>query len=102
MIKQTSVKVREHWQTHSPEQRLRGWEAILNAWVFAFGPKKSLKWESGDIFWGRDITLTGDTALAYLNLSSEELSKSTTKEYFMREGEKLRASFELMNNGQQS
>ena len=34
----TSPEVRDHWQTHNPEQRLQGWEAILNAWVFAFGP----------------------------------------------------------------
>jgi uncharacterized C2H2 Zn-finger protein len=89
--------VRKHWQIHSPEQRLQGWEAILNAWVFAFRPQASV-WG----WWkGEKITLTGDVVLSFLDLSNEELGKFGTNEDFMREGKRLRASYELMKNGQQ-
>jgi uncharacterized C2H2 Zn-finger protein len=97
--------LRSHWQTHNPEQRLQGWEAVLNTWDFAFASKKLLWWdlgEPGNLFARRNITLTGDIVLAYLNLSDGELRKLTTNEDIMREGKRLRASFEQMKNGQQS
>ena len=94
--------VRKHWQIHSPEQRLQGWEAILDAWVFAFASKNLMWWELGYLFLRRNITLTGDMVLAYLNVSHEELLELRTDEDFMREGKRLRASFEQMKNGQQS
>jgi uncharacterized C2H2 Zn-finger protein len=103
IIKAKLHEVRDHWQTHSPEQRLQGWEEILNTWVFAFGPNQSLMWwDSNGLFWKRNITLTGDMALAYLDLSDEELNKVTTNEEFMREGKRLRTCFELRKSGQQS
>lgn len=102
MINPGLSEVRHHWQTHSPEQRLQGSEAILNACFFAFGPKMMVTWKLEARKRSVYITLTGDMALAYLNSSDEELSKLTTKEDTMREGERLRASFELSRNGQQS
>jgi uncharacterized C2H2 Zn-finger protein len=94
IINQTPREVRDHLKTHSLEQRLQCWEAILNAWIFAVGPKVPLKWELGTFFYGRGLTLTGDMTLAYFNLSDEELSNLITKEDFIREGKKLRPSFD--------
>jgi uncharacterized C2H2 Zn-finger protein len=94
IINQTPREVRDHLKTHSLEQRLQCWEAILNAWIFAVGPKVRLKWELGTFFYGRGVTLTGDMTFAYFNLSDEKLSNLITKEDLIREGKKLRPSFD--------